>query len=75
MGESRVKAFAIRWFPRIAYCNFHKEYPSSVGAFTKWFDVRTYWHGRLVYVSVKHHTIILDFRATWITDMMQGTRP
>ena len=63
---------ACRWaFPKVSYCNFRKEYPNaSEGCWTKWFAFNRYWSGRIWNFNFRHHQISLDFRLSWLDDMV-----
>ena len=63
---------ACRWkLPKVRYCNFRKTYPTmGTGCFAKWFDFKRYWSGRVWYFYFRHHQISLDFRLSWVDDMV-----
>jgi len=63
---------ACRWrFPKVSYTNYRKEFPGlGESAFTKWFWLRRYWSGRIWNFGIKHHQISLDFRLSWLDDMV-----
>lgn len=57
--------------PKIRYVNWHKEYPQSKGnCWRSWFSFERYWSGQLVYITIKHHSLTLDFRRDWWHDLM-----
>lgn len=63
---------ACRWkLPTVNYTNFRKEFP-SMGAtcFTKWLNFERRWSGRIWNIQFKHHQISLDFRLSWLDDMV-----
>lgn len=64
----------IRLWPTVRYVNFRKVYPAEDGIWRQWFMVRRYWLGRLIYVSVRHHYVILDFRRDWVADLIAHSR-
>lgn len=41
--------------------------------FTKWFQIKRYWSGKIIYIAIKHHQLVLDFRRDWVADMTGGT--
>lgn len=41
----------------------------SPQCFRKWFKIERYWGGKLIYFSIRHWTLILDFRKNWLADM------
>lgn len=52
---------------KIRYTNFKKEFPSVREGrciFSKWFEFKRYWNGKLIYISVKHHQLTIDMRTT-----------
>lgn len=60
-----------RLLPRISYVNYRKEYPqASKRCWRAWFSITRYWGDRLIYVSVRGRTLILDFRANWFLEML-----
>ena len=62
-----------RIIPKISYINYKKDFPNMENnCFTKWFEVRRAWGGRLIYISVKARTIELDFRKDWLAEMTNG---
>lgn len=63
-----------RFIPKVSFIDYKKSFP-NVGndCFTKLFDIRRAWGGRLVYIHVKARAIELDFRRDWILDMIEGT--
>lgn len=62
---------ACRWrFPKVTYTNFRKQYPNLGNCMTKWFSFKRYWSGRIWNISVKHHQLSLDFRLSWMDDMV-----
>ncbi len=65
---------ACRWkFPKVSYTNFHKEYPSAKGAFTRWFHFERRWSGKIWNIGIKHRQITLDFRLSPLDDMVFPT--
>lgn len=58
-----------RIWPLISYCNFHREYPQSRGAWKRWFQVSRYWSGAIVNISIRHHQVTLDFRLNVLADL------
>ncbi len=65
---------ACRWtLPKVSYTNFRKEYPNMGNCFSKWFHFETRWSGRIWNIYFKHHQISLDFRLSWIDDMVFPT--
>lgn len=66
---------ACRWkLPKVSYTNFRKEYP-NIGktAFAPWFSFTRYWGGRIWNINIKHHQVSLDFRLSWLDDMVFPT--
>jgi len=64
-----------RWriMPKFSFVNYRKEFPNSgTNCWKKWFDINRYWFGRLIYFQVKHYCIQLDFRKSWVQDMIDG---
>jgi hypothetical protein len=63
---------ACRWkLPKVSYTNFRKQYPNmGKNCFTKWFSFQRFWSGRIWNISVKHHQVSLDFRLSWVDDMV-----
>ena len=60
----------MKLLPKITFTNFHKEYPSSKGAFKAWFSFCRYWRGRIFSITVKHYQLSFDFRKNWLIDMV-----
>lgn len=57
---------------KVRYTNFKKEFPAVREgriAFQKWFYFERMWGGKLIYISVKHHQITLDFRGCIIDEL------
>jgi len=64
---------ACRWrFPKVSYTNYRKEFPRMVGVdcFKSWFWFKRFWSGRIWNFGIKHHQITLDFRLSWLDDMV-----
>ena len=62
---------ACRWrFPKVSYTNFHKQYPNCRGAFNRWLYFERRWMGKIWQIGVKHHQVTLDFRLSWVDDMV-----
>lgn len=59
----------MRIVPRVRLINFRKLYPDHYRAFSRWFSVRRYWHGKILVISVKYFTVSFDFRRDWLADM------
>lgn len=66
------KANRWKWFPQVRYVNFRKVFPNTPKhCFTQWFYFDTLmWGGRIWNIGIKHHQIILDFRLSWLDDMV-----
>ena len=68
-----MKVFLRKWriIPEIIYINWHKEKSyTDYGLWQKWFVVDRYWGGRIIYFTIRYHTVVLDFRRNWIRDMI-----
>jgi starvation-inducible outer membrane lipoprotein len=70
---NNIKRILRRWkvVPSVSYTNFAKAFPNSGPyCWTRWFSVNRYWGGKIINISVKHHSVSLDFRRNWIADMI-----
>jgi len=54
---------------KISYINYKKEFPNNRGLFKDWFKIDRYFKGRLIHISVKHRSIVLDFRKDLFFEM------
>ena len=62
---------ACRWrFPKVSYCNFRKQFPNLGNCFNRWFYFERRWSGRIWNIGIKHRQITLDFRLSWLDDMV-----
>ena len=75
-ARSRLERLVSRWrvIPQIRYVNYHRAYPNTKGTncWKRWFSVERYWHGRIININVRHHSLILDFNRNWLADMIDG---
>ncbi len=55
---------------KISFINYRKSFPTMVGGFNKWFQIKRFWSGRIININVKHYAISLDLRKNWIADMI-----
>jgi len=65
-----LKSQANRWriLPSISYTNWHNQPNVPRHLWKQWFKIKRYWSGKLIYIQVRHHQIVLDFRKNWIAD-------
>ena len=61
-----------RLIPSVSFTNFHKSFPSSRGAFTRWLYLDRRWLGLIWNIGVRHYMLTLDFRGDWIADMRKA---
>jgi hypothetical protein len=64
---------ANRWkLPKLSYTNFKKEFPNmGENCFKRWFYLDTWpWGGRIWNIGILHHQVSLDFRESWVDDMV-----
>jgi len=60
-----------RSLPKFTYVSWHKAAPnSSPNCWKRWFSIRRYWGGKLIYVEVRHHSFQFDFRRNWLADFL-----
>lgn len=57
-----------RLLPKISYTNWS----DTPGMSQQWPTVKRYWPGRLIYLQWFNHQIKLDFRKSWIDDMVSS---
>ena len=58
-----------RIIPKIRYIDFDKEFPNH-DCFKTLFWFKRYWSGRIWKMGIKAKCIELDFRYSWISDMV-----
>ena len=76
MDIEQLRKLRGKWrvFPKVAYVNFPKEYPNAgKDCWVKWFSFQILWSGKLWYIACKGRTIILDFRVSWLADMLNDS--
>lgn len=63
---------ARRWriLPSIYFTNYRKTSPNAGNCFKRWFSVTRFWGWKLIYITVKHFQVTLDFRKNWVADMV-----
>lgn len=67
-----MKATRWRIWPLIRYINYRKEFPSmSFDCCKQLFSIKRAWRGQLIFISVKHWTVCLDFRANWTQQFIE----
>lgn len=74
---NKIKNIIKHWrvIPKISFINYEKSFPNMGKAcFTKWFDIKRAWGGRLIYIHIKARAIELDFRRNWLMDMIEGVK-
>lgn len=59
---------------KIRFINWHKRFKGSEGLWNKWFKVERFWMGKIIEITVKHYTLVLDFRKNWLKDMVDGSK-
>lgn len=63
---------ANRWriLPKVRHVNYRKEFPQmSDRCFTRLFDFKRYWGGRIWNFYCRHHCLEFDWRYSWVNDM------
>lgn len=61
-----------RIIPKVSYTNFRKRHPhTSTKCFKSILSFTRMWSGRIIYINVRHHSLCLDFRKKWVSDMMK----
>lgn len=53
---------------KIHYVNFRRTVPNLGPCFKDWLRVTRYWSGKLIYIHVRHHALVIDLRKNWIAD-------
>lgn len=59
-----------RIIPVVSYTNWKKQAGYREGLWKRWFLVQRFWSGRIIDIQVKHHMLSLDFRYSWLADLM-----
>jgi len=59
-----------RIIPKIRFINYHKQFPTSTGAFKRLFYINTRWGGDIINIGILHYAVSLDFRKNWLDDML-----
>lgn len=60
-----------RIIPRLSFINYKKNFPNmGDDCFNKIFNIHRAWGGRLIYIHIKHFAVELDFRYSWINDLI-----
>lgn len=59
-----------RLWPRVGYKSFKGV--GSARLWKSWISVTHYWGGRLIYIGVRHHFLIFDFRRNILAELAQS---
>ena len=56
-----------RLIPKLSY---HK-YNNTQSTWNDWLWIHRKWSGKLIYIHIKNHEILFDFRKDFIADIME----